>query len=62
MRVFVKNLRGQPLMPCKPQKARKLLKDGKAVVVKRSPFTIQLTTATGETVQNITLGKEVKKI
>ena len=56
MRVFVKNLRGQPLMPCKPQKARKLLKTGKAVVVKRSPFTIQLTTATGETVQDITLG------
>lgn len=56
MRVYVKNKRGEPLMPCKPQKARMLLKEGKAKVVKRTPFTIQLTTATGETVQPITLG------
>lgn len=43
-------------MPCKPSKARKLLRAGKAKVVKRTPFTIQLTVATGETVQPITLG------
>ncbi len=30
------------MMPCKPQKARKLLNDGKAKVIKRVPFTIKL--------------------
>ena len=54
--VFVLNMRGQPLMPCRHKKAKKLLKEGKAMVVKRKPFTIQLTYATGETKQNITLG------
>jgi len=33
-----------------------LLKESKAKVVKRTPFTIQLTVATGETKQHITLG------
>ena len=40
--VYVLNEDGQKLMPCKPAKARKLLKANKANVVKRSPFTIQL--------------------
>lgn len=56
MRVFVKNMRGQPLMPCKPQKARKLLKAGKAKIVSYKPFTIQLTIATGETKQDVDIG------
>ena len=43
-------------MPCKPAKARHLLRDGKARVVRRTPFTIQLTIATGENVQSIHLG------
>jgi 5-methylcytosine-specific restriction endonuclease McrA len=43
-------------MPTYPSKARRLLKDGKAKVVKRTPFTIQLVIATGETKQPITLG------
>lgn len=43
-------------MPCSPRKARVLLKEGKAKIVKRTPFTIQLTIATGETKQEITLG------
>ena len=43
-------------MPTTPCKARKLLKQGKAKVVKREPFTIQLLYATGETKQEITLG------
>jgi hypothetical protein len=43
-------------MPTTPCKARKLLKQGKAKVVKREPFTIQLLYATGETKQDITLG------
>lgn len=56
MRVFVLNQRKEPLMPTIPRKARLLLKEGKAKVVKRTPFTIQLTIATGETKQPITLG------
>ena len=43
-------------MPCSPAKARLLLKAEKAVVKRRTPFTIQLTQATGETVQPLTLG------
>ena len=43
-------------MPCKPQTARKLLKEKKAVVVRLMPFTIQLTIATGETVQSGVVG------
>ena len=43
-------------MPCSPAKARLLLKAQKAVVKRRAPFTIQLTQATGETVQPVTLG------
>ncbi len=42
MIVFVLNKHGEPLMPCKPQKARILLKYGDAKVVKRTPFTIKL--------------------
>ena len=33
-------------MPCSPAKARLLLKEKKAIVVRRTPFTIQLTIAT----------------
>ncbi|MBA7528518.1 hypothetical protein ES705_20705 [subsurface metagenome] len=54
--VYVLNKRGKPLMPCSPGKAKVLLKESKAKVAKRTPFTIQLTTATGETRQLITLG------
>jgi len=54
--VYVLNMRGQPLMPTTPRKAKKLLKEDKAKVVKRTPFTIQLNYATGETKQEIILG------
>jgi hypothetical protein len=54
--VYVLNMRGQPLMPTKAAKAKHLLKMGKAKVVKRLPFTIQLKYATGETKQKIILG------
>jgi 5-methylcytosine-specific restriction endonuclease McrA len=54
--VYVLNMRGKPLMPTTQQKANKLLKQNKAKVVKRIPFTIQLKYATGETKQKITLG------
>jgi len=56
LRVFVINQRNQPLMPTVPRKAKVLLRDGKAKIVKRTPFTIQLTVATGETKQEISLG------
>lgn len=54
--VYVLNMRGKPLMPTSPRKARKLLKNGKAKVVKLTPFTIQMMQSTGETVQPVTLG------
>ena len=56
--VYVLNIRGNPLMPTRQQKANKLLKQGKAKVVKRTPFTIQLNHASGETKQQITLGMD----
>lgn len=56
VKVYVLNMRGNPLMPCSPRKAKILLKQGKARVIKRSPFTIQLTKATGETKQEVVLG------
>lgn len=43
-------------MPTSPAKARHLLRDGKAKVVKITPFTIQMLIPTGETKQEITLG------
>ena len=54
--VYVLNMRGEPLMPCRQRKARILLNDGKAKIVNYNPFTIQLKTATGENKQEITLG------
>ena len=56
MKVYVLNMRGQPLMPCSPPKARKLLRAGKAVPVRRTPFVIQLKVPTGETRQPFNLG------
>ena len=54
--VYVLNMRGNPLMPTTPQKARKLIKNEKAKVKQRIPFVIQLKYATGETKEPITLG------
>ena len=56
MRVFVLNMRGEPLMPCSQRKARLLLKSNKAVIYKYNPFTIQLTYATGEAKQECRIG------
>ncbi|MEN8217418.1 MAG: RNA-guided endonuclease IscB [Pseudomonadota bacterium] len=56
MKVYVINKNENPLMPCKPAKARKLLRDGKAKPVKRVPFTIQLTWDCEENLQPITIG------
>ena len=40
--VFVLNKNKKPLNPCSNAVARKLLKQGKAVVHKRYPFTVRL--------------------
>ena len=56
MRVYVLNKNGNPLMPCKPAKARHLLRDGKAKVVNRKPFTIQLLWDCEENVQEVRCG------
>ena len=56
MRVFVKNMRGQALMPCSQRKARILLKHKKAKIVNYKPFTIQLTYPTGEAKQEVIIG------
>ncbi|NQE04404.1 CRISPR-associated endonuclease Cas9 [ANME-1 cluster archaeon GoMg1] len=45
-------------MPTTPHKARKVLEEGKAKVVSRTPFVIQLVYPTGEAKQDITLGIE----
>lgn len=54
--VYVQNIRGKALMPVSPGKARKLLKEKKAEIIKRSPFTIKLLIPTGETLQPVILG------
>lgn len=54
--VFVINQNGHPLMPCHPAKARKLLRDGKARVIGRCPFTIKLLWDCEEQVQQVVLG------
>jgi hypothetical protein len=54
--VYVVNQNGNPLMPCQPSKARKLLRDGRAKVVNRSPFTIKLLWECEEHVQEVVVG------
>jgi len=56
LRVPVINMRGEALMPTTHGKARRILEQGNAKVLKRKPFTIQLQYASGETTQPITLG------
>lgn len=54
--VYVLNIDGVPLMPCKKAKARKLLRDGKARIARREPFIIQLLFECENQTQDITLG------
>jgi hypothetical protein len=54
--VYVLNCHGQPLMPCQPRKARLLLKERKAKVVKMVPFTIQLLYGSSGYKQEVSLG------
>lgn len=55
--VYVLDKDGNPLMPTKRYgKVRHLLKDNKAVVVRRDPFTIRLTYDSGKHTQSVSLG------
>ena len=55
--VYVQDKNGQPLMPTERHgKVRRLLKEGKAKVVKRCPFTIRLLYESGNEVQPVSLG------
>ncbi|MBU4352220.1 MAG: HNH endonuclease [Nanoarchaeota archaeon] len=56
LRVPVLNMRGKPLMPTTPRKARILVKENKAKVLNRCPFVIKLNYPTGENKQEIILG------
>lgn len=56
MKVFVINKDGRPLMPTNPRKARILLETGKAKIIGRDPFTIQLIYGSAGYVQPTTLG------
>lgn len=54
--VYVLNTQGEPIMPCKEAKARKLLKNNLAIVKRKQPFTIQLLFECENQKQDITLG------
>ena len=58
MYVYVISKSGKPLMPCKPAKARKLLKSGRAKCIKRTPFTIKLLFDCEENVQEVIAGMD----
>lgn len=55
MRVLVLDKHKQPLMPCKPARARQLLRDGKAAVYRRFPFTIILKERSGGETQPVSV-------
>lgn len=55
--VYVLDINGQPLMPTNRHgKIKHLLKQGKAKVVRRCPFTIKLLYESTAYTQNLTLG------
>jgi hypothetical protein len=54
--VYVINSNGKPLMPCSNVIARLLLKQGKAKVVRKTPFTIKLNYLTTEYTKELVLG------
>jgi len=55
--VFVLNVKGQPLMPTTPCKAKRLIKKGLARIVKTYPFfVIQMLVQTRDCKQEVTLG------
>lgn len=59
MLVYVINKHGKPLMPTKPSKARKLLKNNKAIIVSHKPFTIKLLYGSTGYTQKVDLGVDL---
>ena len=59
MLVYVRNKRGEPLMPCNPGKARRLLREGEAKVVSKVPFVIKLTYGSSGYRQEIAAGIDI---
>ena len=57
--VYVQHQDSTPLMPTSNAKARHLLKTGRAQVVMREPFTIQLTIPSGKHTQPVTVGVDM---
>lgn len=58
MLAFVLHRFGKPLMPCRAQKAKKLLQEGKAKVVRKMPFTIKLSYSSSSYKQELTSGMD----
>jgi hypothetical protein len=58
MLVYVKNCKDEPLMPCSPCIARRLLKSGEAKVVSRTPFTIKLLFGSSSYKQEVVAGMD----
>ena len=58
MKVYVINKDGKPLMPTCPAAAILLLKDGKAKVIRRTPFTIKLLYQAMEYKQEVIAGMD----
>ncbi len=59
MFVFVINKHGQALMPCKPRKARVLLREKKTKIVAYKPFTIQLLYGSSGYKQQVSVGVDL---
>ena len=56
--VYVLSKNGKPLMPCENVVARLLLKDSRAKVKRRCPFTVQLKYDSTEYTQEVILGQD----
>jgi RRXRR protein/HNH endonuclease len=56
MFAYIINRDGKPLMPCRPRKARLLLKAGKAKIIRMIPFTLQLLYGSSGYTQTVSLG------
>ena len=56
--IFVLNKYSEPLMPCSPAKAKKLLKNGRAKVVSKKVFTIKLLHGSSGYKQNVKGGND----
>ncbi len=59
MIAYVLHQDGTPLMPTSAAKARHLLRDGKAQVASREPFTIRLIAPSGKRTQPVTVGVDL---